>query len=546
MTLVKNLRGYWFERPGYLSVEVARVTLALIYIYCNWWRYDMVSADVFYARSVNLSAYHPEGIVALFFPSSPPGEMVFNITWAVARWSPVFLLLGLFSKPALWICFFSNLFMRSLGESFALVWSHAFNVIFLCHLAFLFAPVGQFYSLDRLIRHRLNKKMVYRNGFWCVVLGQWAAVLMFFSAFYHKAITKPYFLSFPWASSDNLRNQTLYRYESVGDDLPAYIEPIINNPFYFKTLAALNLIFQACVIFSLFFIHQPKLRLLFGFCFVLEEIGLSFFFQLHDWQWFPLLVFFIDWDYFFPRAVSPFITTQPVKYKKTGLAFIYGFIGFYLLCCTNKIETLTGQSVFGLRAYPFSQFCMYSDVFANTPDNPSVIFECHYQVNHNSPASAFSRKIKRSNYGNYNLKDFNSLCHITTDLTHKIKKQVYMPFKDQVNQFGILNSITTFTRPPQKAHLCRKYMGYSFVRNKGCDYYVGLKQEKDSVKSIFFQGFVKPRFNLAYINRQLELKPIELGPGHRFKIPAEYQYAYLVKVSDQDHHQAFTFLVYAD
>ena len=61
-------------------------------------------------------------------------------------------------------------------------------------------------------------------------------------------------------------------------------------------MAWLNLCGQFLPFIAAFFTRKPWLRFLLGLAFVAEELGLAFIMQLPDWQWLPLLAFFIDWD----------------------------------------------------------------------------------------------------------------------------------------------------------------------------------------------------------------------------------------------------------
>lgn len=356
--LKKKIADHFFGRTGILSVEACRLALAVVYLIINV-RHDLRSA-AHIRSSYPAENYEPDGILMLFGPVMPSDSTI-DLLILLSRIFPWLLLFGVFSRMALWGTLFSHLFLRTLIESFHAGWSHGFNVVFLAHIAFLFAPVGQRWSVDALVRQWRRKPLPrMRDGFWAVVMGQWAVALMFASAFYWKALYNVR-APFSWAHWENMRNQLLYRYEWCGDPVPAYLEPVIQSPFLCGALAWGNLIFQIMPLFSLFFLHRPVLRLVLGLGFVVEELGLALVMGLADLHWLPLIAFFVDWDHFLRRApkASPAMPTH--ARWKVGLAM--AFIGTYLMLSLNVTGPAFGYNVYDLRAYPFSQFSMYSGYF---------------------------------------------------------------------------------------------------------------------------------------------------------------------------------------
>jgi len=356
LTLYGKLTGYWFGRAGVLSTEVCRMALALVYIVMNV-RNDLGSA-AHIRRVYPVANYEPDGILMVFGPTIPSDGIIDGMI-LLSKIFPWLLLFGFFSRTSSWATFLTHLFLRTLIESFSTNWSHGFNVVFLAHLGFLFAPVGQLGSVDALIRRRRQgAQPTYRNGWWSVLLGQWNVALMFFSAFYWKALynDKP---PFSWAHWENMRNHLFTRYEWTGDPLPGYLEPVVASPFLCGLLGAANLVFQFLPFLSLFFVHRPVLRLLFGTAFIVEEIGLSVVMGLADLHWLPLIAFFVDWDHFF--GIADRRATRPDTHPRSKIGYAMGLISLYLLFALNVLGVTIGHNVFDLRAYPFSKFNMYSE-----------------------------------------------------------------------------------------------------------------------------------------------------------------------------------------
>lgn len=351
-----GMKGYWFGRPGVWSTDICRMALAVVYLLMNL-RNGLGSAEQIRA-AYPVANYDPDGILMFLGPVMPSDHLI-DVMILLSRIFPWLLLFGLFSRTSLWLTLITHLFLRTLIESFSTNWSHGFNVVFLAHLGFLFAPVGQVLSADSLIRRwRGAVGAPMRDGWWAVLLGQWNVALMFFSAFYWKALynDKP---PFSWAHWENMRNHLFTRYEWTGDPVPSHLEPVVASPLLCGLLGAANLIFQCLPFLSLFFVHRPKLRLLFGLAFIVEEIGLTVVMGLADLHWLPLIAFFVDWDHFLKRSTDR--STLPETRTGLKMGYALGLISLYLLFSLNVFGVTIGKNVFDLRAYPFSKFNMYSE-----------------------------------------------------------------------------------------------------------------------------------------------------------------------------------------
>jgi len=395
-----NAIDHWSGRSGVKSTEACRIALAFVYLIMNF-RNDLGSAADL-RSGYPVENYTPDGILMLLGPAMPSDGLI-DAMILLSKIFPWFLLLGVFSRVSLWGTLLTHLFLRTLVESFSSGWSHGFNVVFLAHIAFLFAPVGQYWSVDAWVRKRRNRPLTsIKNGFWAVVLGQCAVALMFASAFYWKALYNVR-APFSWAHWENMRNQLLYRYEWCGDPVPDFLEPMIQDPLVCGLLAWSNLLFQIMPILAVFFLNRPVLRLLLGLGFVVEELGLAVIMGLADLHWLPLIAFFVDWDHFL-RSGTPVVqaTTRYIHWKS---GYAIGFVLIYLLFSLNVTGIAFGHNVYDLRAYPFSQFSMYSGYFRSkipgTFAYPGTTFKVEEGNLSSEERQKVERILKRRFYGAY-------------------------------------------------------------------------------------------------------------------------------------------------
>ena len=160
-------------------------------------------------------------------------------------WSALFLIFGLFSRTSLVVNFLTNLLLISLSESFSMAWSHGYNLNLLAQMPFIFAPVGRLISIDFLVRKFLFKLEAKKsfNAIY-VWMANFGIVAIFLNAFFWKIYADRLSFSFRWALSDNFRNQIIMRYSYVSEDIPEFLNFIVNNEFWWKSVAILNLGFQ--------------------------------------------------------------------------------------------------------------------------------------------------------------------------------------------------------------------------------------------------------------------------------------------------------------
>ncbi len=389
--------GYWFSRNGIIAVEACRIALALVYIVINF-RSPLISAQAL-RRSYPFDSYSPDGVLMLLGKNVPPDALI-DLMISLSIIFPWLLLFGVFSRISLLGTLVSHLFLRTLIESFTPEWSHGYNVVLLAHLGFLFAPVGQTWSIDAVVRRFRGKETKLRNGYWAIITGQWCVALMFTSAFYWKALfnDKP---PFAWAHWENMRNLLFLRYEWTGDPIPDHITPLMDSPFVLGLIAWMNLLFQFLPFLSLFFLHRPWLRLVFGLGFVVEELGLGLIMGLPDLHWLPLIAFFVDWDHFFGKKGIPVMETTGEPWKRT---YAVSLVSIYLIFSLNISGSWFGWNVYDLRAYPFSKFNMYAGYYRNRDGTPYCISGTTFRVQGSIDEQSritLERKLKRRFYDHH-------------------------------------------------------------------------------------------------------------------------------------------------
>jgi hypothetical protein len=278
-----NLLESYFFRASQLSIEVARITFGICSILIFQFKQLVISGNQVHT-SWNVSNYFPKGILALLGNNVPTTETI-DLWMFLQFWSALFLIFGLFSRTSLVVNFLTNLLLISLSESFSMAWSHGYNLNLLAQMPFIFAPVGRLISIDFLVRKFLFKVEAKKsfNAIY-VWMANFGIVAIFLNAFFWKIYADRLSFSFRWALSDNFRNQIIMRYSYVSEDIPEFLNFIVNNEFWWKSVAFLNLGFQFLPFLSLFFLKKPWIRFFLGFMFVIEEIGLAVIMELFDWQ----------------------------------------------------------------------------------------------------------------------------------------------------------------------------------------------------------------------------------------------------------------------
>lgn len=351
-------------RPQQLSIEIARITFGICSIIIFQYKQLIISGKQVH-EGWNISNYFPKGVLA-FLGDTVPSMNTIDVWLFLQLWSAIFLILGLFSRVSLVINFLANLLLISLSESFSVGWSHGYNMNLLAQMPFVFAPVGRLLSVDAIVKKRLfNKVDTYCNNGIYLWMTNFGIVGIFFNAFFWKIFSNRTSLNLNWAFSDNFRNQIISRYSLLGEEIPNYLLFLSNNEWAWQATAFLNLTCQALPFISLFLFKMPRLRLLFGFLFVIEEIGLMAIMQLYDYYWIPLILLFVDWDYFL-RKKQHIQEQNGSKIKDAGpvvYIFYNAYMVAYIVLAFQVLYYIFGWKVnssHGINSYPFSCYSMYS------------------------------------------------------------------------------------------------------------------------------------------------------------------------------------------
>jgi hypothetical protein len=413
----------YFKRPSQLSIEVARVVFGFCSLLIFQHKQLIISGQNVH-ESWNVLNYFPKGILAFLGDIAPTSNTI-DLWLFLQFWSAIFLIFGFLSSTALCINFITNLLLISLSESFTVGWSHGYNMNLLAQMPFIFAPVGRLFSIDAIIRKNIFKKekSLSLNGIY-LWMTNFGIVAIFFNAFFWKLFSTRQSLSFQWAFSENFRNQIVARYCFLGEEIPEYLHYLANHEWAWQTVAFLNLMFQALPFFSLFFFTKPKLRLLFGLLFVFEELGLMVVMQLYDYYWIPLILLFVDWDYFFKKkesnsASNDNLFRKPVQGVISLLYItyiaIYFVLSFHLQQIFFNSTKYVNSSIrhLNINAYPFSSYSMYSGLLAANEKGSYKELGFGFEVlDHASFSNAVSKRqfeqhIKRKFYGHANFVDSN-------------------------------------------------------------------------------------------------------------------------------------------
>jgi hypothetical protein len=513
-----NLLENYFFRPSQLSIEVARITFGFCSILIFQFKQLVISGNQVHT-SWNVSNYFPKGILALFGNSAPTIETI-DLWMFLQFWSALFLIFGLFSRASLVVNFFANLLLISLSESFSVGWSHGYNLNLLAQMPFIFAPVGRLISIDFFVRKYLFKVEAKKSfNAMYVWMTNFGIVAIFFNAFFWKLFSDRQSISLKWALSDNFRNQLIIRYSYVSEEIPTYLDFIVNSQFWWQLIAFLNLSFQALPFLSLFFLRMPIFRFVFGFLFVIEEIGLAVVMQLFDWHWIPLILLFIDWDYMFSKSQK---TTSYHVFNSAKSKVILCFYGVYLFaylsiafCFYLPFGYYANEG--GINSYPFSTYSMYSTLL-NKNENGLVKmlgFDIDLKANallkNKQEKIELIKKINRRFYGYHCLKDSIGVKNALVYL----KKYLSSEYHVNADSIAIKRTIYEFTTYPEKAGV-KKYVetNIGILNNDKLLYaYPKLTLTKDSIFiDPILLGFNKPEVNLMVYNYTLrKVVEIEIG-----------------------------------
>jgi hypothetical protein len=340
--------GYWFASGGRYSIAVLRIAVAV-----SVW----MSLDQMAATWVDIPSYRPIGLWMLAGGSAPASGLV-SVLWIVARVATVAMLVGAFSRVTTAASFVATTLIASLHFSGMPSWSHAYNVVLLAQLALIGARCGDALAIDALIRRRRGDAP---HGYqWSLRLAQIAIALMFASGMFHKV--RHGGLSLDWALSDNLRNQLVVHFDAMGLPRTAVANWIIDDVWRFRATALGNLIMQLVPLAACFLVRRPVLRALCGACFVVEILGLGFVMDLWDWQWLPLTVVFVDWEWLFrvKHAGAP-AELETGRSRRALSGFIAAFLALDVLA--SFVPRLDQR----MNLYPFTGFPMFASIRSPKP-----------------------------------------------------------------------------------------------------------------------------------------------------------------------------------
>jgi hypothetical protein len=398
-----------------------------------------------------------------------------------------------------------------------MAWSHGYNLNLLAQMPFIFAPVGRLISIDFLVRKFLFKLEAKKsfNAIY-VWMANFGIVAIFFNAFFWKLFSDRQSISLKWAFSDNFRNQIIIRYSYLSEEIPEYLNFIVNSEFWCQFVAFLNLSFQALPFLSLFFIRKPVLRFVFGFLFVIEEIGLSVVMQLFDWYWIPLIFIFIDWDYFLGKKKIEYQSNfKNVNTKLIAAAyFIYGF-AYFSIAFNLYLPFGLYANEGGINSYPFSTYSMYSGILIKNKHGAvkELGFDMYYSEKKSQKREVEKELIikntNRKFYGYYTQKDSTEIKNGLNFLKEYLKNN----FKIEADSIVSKRVVYEFTCYPEKAGV-KKYLetniGILYKENFLFAYpEISIKNDSVFVKPVQI-GFKKPVYQLKIYNFLLR-KTIKLN-----------------------------------
>lgn len=354
---------WWVGDGSWWSYGMCRICLGIAYLQV----FQMMDRDyrVVFAAQV-ADQYRPIGLLYLLGRAVPDPDL-FNVFRDVLRVSIPLLVVGLFSRPALWVS--TALLCLLTGVDWAFqqgAWCHGYNPVLLAGLAMCVGPPSPL-SVDGLVR-RLRGRPVpeaaRRRARGPVLLGQFALALAFFSGAMHKLVLT-HNLPFAWCYSDGMRNILVMQYWVLNQDPPAWVRFVVGHEWAYKGMAVGNVVTQLTPLLACVFFRRPVVRLIGGAAFLLEGIGIGAVMGLWNPYWFPLAAFFIDWDWLLGRRPPGRAPAPPPAAELTGAdrrqaAFALAFSAFYVWVAL----THQGQKRF---TYPFTAYPMYSPVFADPP-----------------------------------------------------------------------------------------------------------------------------------------------------------------------------------
>ena len=387
-SISKNWNTYWFSENMLFNASVARIFIGISALW-NIYLIDQINYEQL-LDPARQSFYKPLGLLQ-FLGNNLPSIEFFNVVRVVAYLSTIFFLFGFITKISNIISLISSLLIGSLIYSWGTAWGHGENVIYLMHLALLFAPCNRFFSVDAILFKKGGSFFLRSsNNGWGVILAITAAAIMFTNAGYYKVTQKPFL---GWVFSDSIRNYIVQQYlVSFRTPIPDYLEWIVNNEVAYKTLAFLNILTQTIMIGVLLFMRKPWLRILFFLFFLCESLGLYFVMGYENLKWTPLAFIFIDWRWLINKfgVKVPELEIKPVSYSKWSSVFIISFITVFIITAFDKGAAWEKR----YKNYPFSGFSMFSDINAKVP------YDKHQSMQYNGNKFDFFLHYTDTTYSN--------------------------------------------------------------------------------------------------------------------------------------------------
>ncbi len=392
--LVEAWRRYWFGLDGRVSIEIARIALAVGAL-LMWLEVAEPDYAAFLARFRDAS-YRGWGILSLLGTSAPSASLL-EACKIVALVSIVAMGIGLATRLSILVSLLSMLIVGGIHDSFGPTWSHSLTPFLLAHCAFAFAPAGRALSVDAAIRRIRGRAAKASPAGWAVLLVQMAVAIPFFNAALWKIAAGR---GLGWVLSDSLRHHILAQFDWAGHERTALADLIVHHAALWKSVALLNILNQVAPFVACFFTRRPLVRLCLGLAFVAETIALDVVMGLANYHWLPLAVVFVDWDRLAVRLGQRPAMPEPPSPQRRRLASIY--IAAFLTA-----NLVAGFSYPGLdnrlKTYPFSQYRMFCVPRAKRPYGEHQTFEfdaLRFEVDSDRPTvpaveAALARRFRK-------------------------------------------------------------------------------------------------------------------------------------------------------
>jgi hypothetical protein len=345
-------RALWIT-PAPVAAGVCRVVLAVVFIlFLN----VHLPADFrAWAAGRPADLYRPVGVLHLYGSDGPPvGVLV--AAHRAALIGVGFLLVGLFTRPALVVVTVGMVHCCSAMPSYAPAVSHTY-IPALVAAAGLWAGARSPLSVDYLFaRDRAAYWASPRVG---VALVIFAVGWSFANAALHKAYLGNH-QPFAWCASDNLRNLILFQHLKLQAPLPPALEWVLARPWAYKTMAWSNVACQFLPVAGAFLVRKPWTRLVLAGLVLAELLGLGFVMGMWNGYgdiWLLFALVFVDWDAWFSRRPPAPAVADRWWWPRWGWSMALG-TAFVVGSCQSKPVRA---------AYPFLPFDMFSYLLVAEP-----------------------------------------------------------------------------------------------------------------------------------------------------------------------------------